>query len=102
MKTPKKVLSALKEGRKFLIAAHINPDGDALGSALALSSALSSLGKKTYVYSRDPVPRQYEFLPRHEKVISDLKNVRPAETMLVLVDCNCPERAALEEYRFKS
>ena len=43
---PKELLHFLKKENDFVIAAHISPDGDALGSSIALSMALESLGKK--------------------------------------------------------
>ena len=60
---PKELLHFLKKENNFVIAAHISPDGDALGSSIALSMALESLGKKTIVYDKDPVPEFYKFLP---------------------------------------
>lgn len=101
MKTPKNLLAALRKESKFLIAVHINPDGDALGSALALSSALESLGKEAVVYSRDQVPLNYRFLPGHTKITSDLKKALRTDPALILLDCNSPERAGLEKYTFR-
>jgi len=101
MRTPKKVLSLLEHEDKFLIVTHINPDGDAIGSALALSLALESMGKETFVYDRDPVPRFYEFLPGHNRFRPDLKNILPVDPMLILLDCNSPARAAIDEYDFR-
>jgi phosphoesterase RecJ-like protein len=101
MKAPKNLLAALKREDKFLIAVHINPDGDALGSALALSTALESLGKETVVYSRDPVPYNYRFLPGHSRITSDLNKAAKTDPVIVLLDCNSPERAGLEKYTFR-
>jgi len=98
MKPPGKILSVLREETKFLIAVHVSPDGDALGSALALGEALKSSGKKVSLYSRDPVPGQYKFLPGWEKFAS-LQRV-PVQSVLVLVDCNSPERAGVEKHHF--
>lgn len=101
MKAPKKILSALKEEKKFVLAVHVNPDGDAIGSAIALSSALESLGKKTLIYSKDRVPPQYRFLPGHEKIRTEIGNTGMNSPMLILLDCNSPERAGLENVRFR-
>ncbi len=101
MKAPKKVLSALKEEKRFLLAVHVNPDGDAIGSAIALSAALEMLGKKTFIYSRDPVPPQYTFLPGHEKIGSEIGDAGKELPMLILLDCNSPERAGLDDIRFR-
>ncbi len=101
MRVPEKLLSAFREEDLFLIAAHIDPDGDAVGSVLALSAALEALGKKTFLYSRDPVPAYFKFMTGRKKFISGLRPVLKKDPVLVLLDCNSPERAALEDYRFR-
>jgi phosphoesterase RecJ-like protein len=101
MKTPERILSLLRKDDRFLIATHINPDGDAVGSALALCGALESMGKKVFIYDRDPVPKIYHFLPGHERFSSDIKKMMKSDPLLVLLDCNNPERAAIERYSFR-
>jgi phosphoesterase RecJ-like protein len=101
MKTPKNLLSAFTKEKAFLIAVHIDPDGDAIGSALALSSALESMGKKTSVFSRDPVPKYYRFLAGHDRFSPGLKGIMKEDPVLVLVDCNSPVRAAVEGHSFR-
>ena len=81
MKVPPELLSFLREKKDFFIATHINPEGDALGSSLALSMALETLGKKTVVYDRDGVPEIYRYLPGQEKFIRfnpGYSNLRPS------------------------
>ena len=95
MRTPDKILSAMKEERAFFIAAHVNPDGDALGSALALAEALESLGKECVLYSRDIVPKQYRFMPGIGRFVHRAKEEQKRGHILVLVDCNTAERAGL-------
>jgi len=101
MKIPKEIVSVLKKEKVFFIATHINPDGDAIGSALALSSALESLGKEVHVYNRDRVPEFYQFMPGYRRFKTGLKNALTKKPVLVLLDCNSPERAALEHYSFR-
>ncbi len=94
----KDILSFIEKNESFLLATHINPEGDALGSAIALSLALESIGKKTVVYDKDGVPDSYKFLPGYERVSDTL----PADTKglsLILLDCNTPERAGIEKDR---
>ncbi len=101
MRVPRNLLEALRKEGPFLIATHVDPDGDAIGSALALSAGLESIGKKTFVFSRDRVPKYYRFLAGHEKFSSRLKDVTKGDPALILVDCNTPSRAAVEGYRFR-
>lgn len=101
MKPPETLLSYLKEHDNFYIVPHMFPDGDALGSALALESALCGIGKKAIVFSRDPVPDMFNFMPEANRIapISDLSSTEDA--ILVLVDCNSPSRADIERIKFK-
>ena len=62
----------LKEGHPTTIFIHHNPDGDAVGSGLALSLALQQLGQSVPVVCADPVPRRYEFLPATDRISSDV------------------------------
>lgn len=101
MRIPRNLLAAIRREDTFLIAAHIDPDGDAIGSALAFSAALETMGKKTFVYSRDPIPQYYRFLPGHEKITARLKEVIKKDPVLVLLDCNSPARAAIDKYGFR-
>ncbi|KWT91575.1 DHH family phosphoesterase [Candidatus Magnetominusculus xianensis] len=101
MNPPETLLSHIKENDKFYIVPHIFPDGDALGSALALESALCSLGKKAIVFSRDSVPDMFDFLPESGRIapMSDLTS--PEDATLLLIDCNAPNRADIERVKFK-
>jgi len=101
MRVPKKLITALQKEERFLIATHINPDGDAIGSSLALSEALEATGKKTFVYDRDPVPRYYQFMPGHRRFSTDIKKALRSDPVLVLLDCNSPERAGLDGIAFR-
>jgi len=100
MKVPKSLISVLRKEQVFLLATHINPDGDALGSCLALAEALEALGKKVHIFDRDPVPEPYRFMPKYKQCRSTLGNFLKKNPLLILLDCNSPERAALEGYTF--
>ena len=62
---------AIQGARSVLIACHVRPDGDALGSLLALGLGCESLGKATRMVSPDGVPEAYRFLPHWERVSLD-------------------------------
>jgi len=55
-----------------MVTSHIDPDGDAIGSAFALSFALRNLGKESVVYFKDKVPYRYEFLPRPANLVHEI------------------------------
>ena len=58
----------LRSGEKFVLATHINPDGDALGSALGLGHVLRRLGKDAQIYIDDKLPRNFSLLPGYEEI----------------------------------
>ena len=101
MKIPRELVSVLKKEKVFLLATHLNPDGDAIGSALALANALASMGKEVHVYDKDLVPEFYRFMPGNERFRTNLKKSLSKNPVLVLLDCNSPERAGLEQYSFR-
>ncbi|MFN3480454.1 MAG: DHH family phosphoesterase, partial [Thermodesulfovibrionales bacterium] len=98
MRVPEEIISYLKEKNDFLIATHINPEGDALGSSIALSMALESIGKRVIVYDRDPVPYFYRFLPGYERFTDSIPDLKHPVSNLILLDCNDPERAELTDF----
>jgi bifunctional oligoribonuclease and PAP phosphatase NrnA len=57
---------ALREHQKFAILSHVRPDGDALGSQLALALSLKQLGKDVRIWNEDGMLEKYSFLPRAE------------------------------------
>ena len=54
--------------KTILIAGHIDPDGDTLGSMVALKIILEKLGKSAEMFSQDGVPENYLFLPRSAEI----------------------------------
>jgi phosphoesterase RecJ-like protein len=100
MNIPPELLTFLRQKNDFFIATHINPEGDALGSSLALSMALNTIGKSTVLFDKDGVPEFYRFLPGHEKITNTYTGLQPSDFNLLLLDCNTPQRAGIEALRF--
>src|SRR5919108_2544837 len=71
------VVEALRSHDRFLIVTHENPDGDALGSLLAMKLALDSLAKDSemYLYGDAPLPREYAFM-----ALDGLRRTPPADS----------------------
>ena len=76
----------LKEQDQIAIFCHENPDGDALGSSIALKLALDKLGKKTVVLCADSVPDKYLCMP-HYACVSDPDTAVCKGYCAVSVDC---------------
>lgn len=62
-KTIDKLVGALKQAEKLLVVIHVSPDGDTLGSSLALGLGLAALGKRVTCVCQDAPPPLYNFLP---------------------------------------
>ncbi|MGZ6141948.1 MAG: DHH family phosphoesterase [Myxococcales bacterium] len=68
-----KAIEALRAARSVLCTMHRGPDGDALGSALALACALREGGRKVVVYNPDELPSNFRFLPGAAEVARTLE-----------------------------
>jgi phosphoesterase RecJ-like protein len=66
------ILAAVRNGQRFLVASHENPDGDAIASTLALTNALREMGKEVVACNRHGVPNDYHFLPGWTSVVTTL------------------------------
>lgn len=64
----KDAAQAIRESQTIVLACHVNPDGDAIGSLLGLALALMPLGKTVTCLSEDGVPDILAFLPGAERV----------------------------------
>jgi len=62
------IAAALNGAGEILVASHLRPDGDALGSTLAFTLWLRSLGKNVTAWNADGVTQKFHYLPGHELV----------------------------------
>ena len=75
---------AVKKAKTALIASHVDPDGDAIGSMLALAMALEKLGLSAAIYSADGVPKVYKFLPWADRVKTEIHPQHCCDLALVV------------------
>jgi phosphoesterase RecJ-like protein len=94
------VAAAIHARQSFLLTSHARPDGDALGSQLALAFALDRLGKTVRLVDRDPVPAPYRDFPGTDRI-----EVTPVATgeadAVILLECSDlsrPDVAGLDRY----
>lgn len=94
------VADAIRTRQSFLITSHARPDGDAIGSSMALALALDAMGKQTTVLLRDPVPVQYRGFPAIDRIrITDRADVQAdAAVVLECGEVTRPGLADLEAY----
>ena len=88
---PKAVAARILRPDRLLLATHIRPDGDALGSLLGLALGLEKLGKEVARLCAGPVPPNYRFLPSSDRISS--QDPGWPEAPAVVVDCDGLARA---------
>jgi bifunctional oligoribonuclease and PAP phosphatase NrnA len=94
------VLDELRAADKLVVVTHENPDGDALGSLIAMQGILSAIGKDCLMFIADrdlPLPQEYTFFP-----LANLVTEPPADLYdrtLVFLDCGNLERNPAEAFR---
>ncbi len=69
------MLQAIATAGNVVLATHIRPDGDALGSLLGFSSILAGMGKRVLCYLDEPIPEKFSFLSHDGQLVTDLEEV---------------------------
>jgi phosphoesterase RecJ-like protein len=92
MESYQAILDVFEQHQHFALSTHINPDGDAIGSELALYSFLKDLGKHVQIFNTDAVPKIYQFLPFCDAILrpDDLDGYSPE--ILVVLDAGMLRR----------
>lgn len=88
------ITNRLIEARDVLLATHKNPDGDAIGSLLAMGAALEHLGKRVVMYNESPIPAVYRFLPSVDRIVRGALPAGGFDTAVVL-DCGNLRRTGM-------
>lgn len=68
------------------VISHFRPDGDAIGSTLALGLSLQGMGKKVYMWNEDGVPARYAFLQGAEQIVPTPPELPADVQMVICVD----------------
>lgn len=85
------LIKFIREQDKITVVSHISPDGDTLGSALAVLLLLKRLGKKCEAVCDNPVPKIYAFLPCADKIVTP----ENAESYPAVIAIDCADRLRL-------
>ena len=91
-------LSVIEKHPRFFLATHVNPDGDGIGSLLALSLGLGEKGKEIWPYLADELPRPYQFLPGRELLRFHLPPDK--DWVAIILDCGEARRLGEEAEAF--
>ena len=96
------MITELRKAPQVALFSHASPDGDCMGSMLALGLALEKLNKQIYLFNPDPVPANLAYLPGANRVASVLPSNWPE--VLMFIDCTDIQRANLttQDLPFKS
>lgn len=86
------VLDVLRRGERFLVCSHSRPDGDAVGSMLAMGMLLKELGKHADLVTADRIPNVYRELPGAEEIRWSMRVHGPYDAVLLL-ECDSLGRA---------
>lgn len=82
-----RILEKIKESNRIAITFHISPDGDSLGTSLALMQGLRKLGKEVYIISKEEIPKDFKFLPCSEMIDGKKSDVIPGTECVIVIDC---------------
>jgi phosphoesterase RecJ-like protein len=88
---PQSLIDFINEGTSFLVAGHKEPDGDCVGSQLALGELLGRLRKKVTLVSAGPWKRT-EVAPFQKRFTDAVDGCDPQNTRLIVVDCSPLDR----------
>jgi phosphoesterase RecJ-like protein len=91
-------LSLAHAKQTFVVTSHARPDGDAIGSSLAMMHMLRSIGKDVVVAFNDPIPEPFRCLDGFDEIVREL----PADSpdALILLECDCLERTGFKRADF--
>ncbi len=81
------ILQVLRSGERFLVCSHSRPDGDAVGSILAMGMLLQQMGKRADLVTADRVPVIYRSLPQAGSIHTALRVHGPYDAA-ILLECD--------------
>ena len=92
------IIEKLNKSSRIAVFCHVRPDGDALGSGLALTLALKNLGKTAYMCCEDTPPEKFSYLPEMQLVNTSVPEGE--YDTFVSVDCADINRLGVFSKRF--
>jgi phosphoesterase RecJ-like protein len=88
------VADAIARGRRFVLSSHARPDGDAIGSQLAMAFALDALGKEVTIVNRDPVPGPLAAFPGTARIVV-ADRVDETFDAAIIMECSSLDRTGV-------
>ncbi|WP_456324662.1 DHH family phosphoesterase [Desulfonauticus submarinus] len=90
MNDKKKIIQTLQQENNFLVVSHLNPDGDAIGSSVALGFILKKLNKNFSLYNASGLPEKFSWLKLPKKFCNTLPPQKPK--WIIILDCGDKNR----------
>jgi bifunctional oligoribonuclease and PAP phosphatase NrnA len=88
------ILKVMREGERFLVCSHSRPDGDAIGSVLAMGMLLEQMDKRADLVTADRIPHVYRKLPGADSIRNALRVHGPYDAA-ILLECDSFARTRL-------
>ncbi len=88
----KRIVNEILSAKNVGITYHASPDGDAVGSVLALINGLKSLNKNCYVISREQPSENLRFLPGSEEITGEITTPKKNSDLVIVLDCGSLDR----------
>ena len=95
--TLQEAAAKLRAAEKILLTSHVSPDGDAIGSTLAMLQILREMGKTVQVYIDDKIPRNFCVMPFEEEIRRPREDETFDANLLVILDTSPDRIGAVEK-----
>jgi phosphoesterase RecJ-like protein len=92
----KAIKDEILRSRRIGLSFHASPDGDAIGSALALLNGLRSLGKDAYIISRDVISDNFSFLSLSNEIDGNTLEPKNNTDLVIVLDCGNVDRISAD------
>ncbi|MGA7859707.1 MAG: DHH family phosphoesterase [Terracidiphilus sp.] len=88
------ILKLIRAGERFLVCSHSRPDGDAVGSVLAMGMLLGQMGKRADLVTADRIPAAFRSLPQAGSIRTAMRLHGPYDAA-ILLECDSVDRTRL-------
>jgi len=88
------IVKVLRDGERFLVCSHSRPDGDAMGSMLAMGMLLQQMGKRVDLVTADRIPLIYRKMPQAGSIRTAMRVHGPYDAA-ILLECDSAQRTGL-------
>jgi bifunctional oligoribonuclease and PAP phosphatase NrnA len=88
------IVDAIRTRERFVLSSHARPDGDAIGSQLAMAYALDALGKDVVLINKDPVPGPLRAFPGADRIVIADRTDQTFDAAIIM-ECSSLDRTGV-------